>query len=94
MGGGADAYVFLGCSITYGFGVSVAFFGLGFWAAILVAVLCAVVFALILGIHRLMAEGLVPTNLIGNAVATIVVSKWESSLDEKQLEEELNRKDD
>ena len=50
--------------------------------------------ALILGIHRLMAEGLVPTNLIGNAVATIVVSKWESSLDEKQLEEELNRKDD
>ena len=32
--------------------------------------------ALILGIHRLMSEGLTPTNLIGNAVATIVVAKW------------------
>ena len=50
--------------------------------------------ALILGIHRLMAEGLVPTNLIGNAVATIVIAKWESALDDKQLHEELNKKDD
>jgi aerobic C4-dicarboxylate transport protein len=41
--------------------------------------------ALILGIHRLMSEGLTPTNLIGNAVATIVVSKWEGALDEAQL---------
>jgi aerobic C4-dicarboxylate transport protein len=41
--------------------------------------------ALILGIHRLLAEGLVPTNLIGNAVATIVVSKWEGALDEVRL---------
>jgi len=41
--------------------------------------------ALILGVHRLLAEGLVPTNLIGNAVATIVVSKWEGALDEQQL---------
>ncbi len=41
--------------------------------------------ALILGVHRLLAEGLVPTNLIGNAVATIVVSKWEGALDEGQL---------
>lgn len=49
--------------------------------------------ALILGIHRLMAEGLVPVNLIGNAVATIVVSKWENALDDQQLQEELNRKD-
>jgi len=48
--------------------------------------------ALILGIHRLMAEGLVPVNLIGNAVATIVVSKWENALDDQQLQEELNRK--
>lgn len=47
--------------------------------------------ALILGIHRLMAEGLVPTNLIGNAVATLVVSKWEGVLDTKQLHAELNR---
>ena len=28
--------------------------------------------ALVLGIHRLMSQGLTPTNLIGNAVATIV----------------------
>ena len=41
--------------------------------------------ALILGVHRLLAEGLVPTNLIGNAVATIVISKWEGALDEEQL---------
>jgi aerobic C4-dicarboxylate transport protein len=36
-------------------------------------------------VHRLLAEGLVPTNLIGNAVATIVVSKWEGALDEERL---------
>jgi aerobic C4-dicarboxylate transport protein len=41
--------------------------------------------ALILGIHRLMSEGLTPTNLIGNAVATIVVAKWENALDETRL---------
>jgi aerobic C4-dicarboxylate transport protein len=41
--------------------------------------------ALVLGIHRLMSEGLTPTNLIGNAVATIVVAKWENALDEEQL---------
>ncbi len=49
--------------------------------------------ALILGIHRLMAEGLVPVNLMGNAVATIVVAKWEGALDKKQLHEELNKTD-
>ncbi len=42
---------------AYGFGVSVSYFGLGFWAAILVAVLCAVVFALILGIPTLKLRG-------------------------------------
>ncbi len=46
--------------------------------------------ALVLGIHRLMSEGLTPTNVVGNAVATIVVSKWERSLDEKRLQSELN----
>ena len=45
--------------------------------------------ALVLGIHRLMAEGLTPTNVVGNAVATIVVSKWERALDEKRLQSEL-----
>ncbi len=46
--------------------------------------------ALILGIHRLMSEGLTPTNLIGNAVATIVVAKWEGALDEERLRRMLN----
>ena len=41
--------------------------------------------ALVLGIHRLMSEGLTPTNVIGNAVATIVVAKWEGALDEERL---------
>jgi len=45
--------------------------------------------ALVLGIHRLMSEGLTPTNVIGNAVATIVVAKWESALDETQLHSAL-----
>ena len=40
---------------------------------------------LILGIHRFMGEAISLTNLIGNAVATIVVSKWERALDMKQL---------
>jgi aerobic C4-dicarboxylate transport protein len=46
--------------------------------------------ALILGVHRLLSEGLTPTNLIGNAVATIVISKWEGELDEEQLHRVLN----
>lgn len=46
--------------------------------------------ALILGIHRLMSEGLTPTNLVGNAVATIVVAKWENALDEDRLRRVLD----
>ena len=41
--------------------------------------------ALILGIDRFMSEARALTNLIGNGVATIVVSKWEHELDEDQL---------
>lgn len=48
--------------------------------------------ALILGVHRLLSEGLTPTNLIGNAVATIVISKWEKALDMDQLHRVLERK--
>ena len=50
--------------------------------------------ALILGVHRLLSEGLTPTNLIGNGVATIVVAKWEKALDEKRLQQVLNREID
>jgi aerobic C4-dicarboxylate transport protein len=46
--------------------------------------------ALVLGIHRLMSEGLTPTNVVGNAVATIVVAKWERALDTAQLSAALN----
>ena len=46
--------------------------------------------ALVLGIHRLMSQGLTPTNLVGNAVATIVVAKWENALDETRLKRVLD----
>jgi aerobic C4-dicarboxylate transport protein len=38
--------------------------------------------ALIFGIDRFMSEGRALTNIIGNAVATVVVAKWENELDE------------
>ena len=37
--------------------------------------------ALILGIDRFMSEGRAITNIIGNAVATIFVAKWENEID-------------
>jgi aerobic C4-dicarboxylate transport protein len=37
--------------------------------------------ALIFGIDRFMSEGRALTNIIGNAVATIVIAKWENELD-------------
>ncbi|UFZ07044.1 C4-dicarboxylate transporter DctA [Bradyrhizobium ontarionense] len=46
--------------------------------------------ALVLGIHRLMSQGLTPTNLIGNAVATIVVARWENALDKTRLKQVLD----
>jgi aerobic C4-dicarboxylate transport protein len=41
--------------------------------------------ALVLGIHRILAEALTFVNLIGNCVATIVVSKWEGAVDLEKL---------
>lgn len=41
--------------------------------------------ALILGIDRFMSEARALTNLIGNAVATIVVARWEGELDREQM---------
>ena len=46
--------------------------------------------ALVLGIHRLMSQALTPTNLLGNAMATIVIAKWENALDEGRLRKVLN----
>jgi aerobic C4-dicarboxylate transport protein len=45
--------------------------------------------ALVVGIHRLLAEALTFVNLVGNCVATLVVAKWEGALDEKVLSEQL-----
>ena len=41
--------------------------------------------ALILGIHRLMAEALTFVNVMGNCVATIVVARWEKAVDLERL---------
>ena len=46
--------------------------------------------ALILGIDRFMSEARALTNLIGNGVATVVVSKWENELDDTRLTRVLN----
>ena len=42
---------------AYGFGVSVSYFGLGFWSAIAIAVGAAIIFAIILGIPTLKLRG-------------------------------------
>jgi len=46
--------------------------------------------ALILGIDRFMSEARALTNLVGNGVATVFVSKWVGQLDEKKMKETLS----
>jgi aerobic C4-dicarboxylate transport protein len=46
--------------------------------------------ALILGIDRFMSECRALTNFIGNAVATIVVARWENELDVEKLNAALS----
>jgi len=41
--------------------------------------------ALVLGIHRLMAEALTFVNVVGNCIATIVVAKWDNALYSEML---------
>src|SRR6185437_9439064 len=41
--------------------------------------------ALLLGIDRFMSEARAITNLIGNGVATVVISKWEMALDVQKM---------
>lgn len=50
--------------------------------------------ALILGIDRFMSEARALTNLIGNGVATIVVSKWENALDVERMNNVLSGNSD
>jgi aerobic C4-dicarboxylate transport protein len=46
--------------------------------------------ALILGVDRFMSEMRSITNLIGNGVATVVVSKWEGEFNATRAEKVLN----
>ena len=46
--------------------------------------------ALILGVDRFMSECRALTNFVGNAVATIVVSRWEGALDRQALNRALD----
>ncbi|QDZ08258.1 dicarboxylate/amino acid:cation symporter [Sphingomonas panacisoli] len=48
--------------------------------------------ALILGIDRFMSECRSLTNFVGNAVATIVVARWEGKLDRDMLDRALNER--
>ena len=45
--------------------------------------------ALILGIHRLMAEALTFVNVIGNCIATIVVAKWDGAVETSTLHKQI-----
>jgi len=49
--------------------------------------------ALILGIDRFMSEARALTNLIGNGVATVVVSRWEKELDMERMQKVLNNEE-
>ncbi len=46
--------------------------------------------ALILGVDRFMSEARALTNLVGNGVATVVVAKWEKSLDQDRMRRVLD----
>jgi aerobic C4-dicarboxylate transport protein len=45
---------------------------------------------LIIGIHRLLSSAFVFTNITGNAVATVVVGRWENALDQEVFDRELH----
>jgi len=45
--------------------------------------------AIILGIYKFMSECRALTNLIGNGVATVVISRWEGELDADKLHETM-----
>jgi aerobic C4-dicarboxylate transport protein len=47
--------------------------------------------ALILGVDRFMSEARALTNMIGNGVATMVVSRWEGELDKDRMSQVLNK---
>ena len=48
--------------------------------------------ALIVGVDRILNEGRVFINVLGNAVATIVIGKWEKDFDHEKAQQILSRK--
>jgi len=46
---------------------------------------------LILGVHRLLSSAFVPVNVLGNAIATLVIARMEQALDVPTFEAELRR---
>ena len=50
--------------------------------------------AVLLGIDKFMSECRALTNIIGNGVATIVVSGWENELDHEMLKVRLGQSTD
>ena len=46
---------------------------------------------LILGVHRLLSSAFVPVNVLGNAIATLVIARMEQALDVPTFESELRR---
>lgn len=45
---------------------------------------------IILGVDRFMSEGRAITNMIGNSIATLIISKWQNGLDYEQVNHNLN----
>ncbi len=46
---------------------------------------------LVLGVHRLLSSAFVPVNVLGNAIATLVIARMERAIDMPTLESELHR---
>ena len=46
---------------------------------------------LILGVHRLLSSAFVPVNVLGNAIATLVIARMERAIDVPTFEAELHR---
>ena len=46
---------------------------------------------LILGVHRLLSSAFVSVNILGNALATIVIAQWEGAVDKKLLANGLSQ---
>ena len=61
------------------------------WKGMVLGALSGAAVGLVLGVHRLLSSVFVAVNVLGNALATIVVARWEGALDTATLEFELRR---